>query len=163
MKQLIFSTLLSCLLSTASLAQQVINYPAEEPVFSISFPDEWTLTMEDESVSASSKDELANMELVVFEAEALDDAIKMAKEGLKEELKGIQFSDDPAKGKLNEIDVIFLNAKVTMEEVDFAVNCCVFTPKDSEESFMLFNIIPIEALEKHAKAITGILNSVKSK
>ena len=51
--------------------QQVINDPADEPIFSISFPDNWVLEIGDESVSASSKDELANMEQVVLEAGAL--------------------------------------------------------------------------------------------
>jgi hypothetical protein len=51
--------------------QQVINDLVDEPIFSISFPANWVLEIGDESVSASSKDELANMALVVLEAGAL--------------------------------------------------------------------------------------------
>ncbi|MFT6861843.1 MAG: hypothetical protein ACJAVK_000396 [Akkermansiaceae bacterium] len=50
--------------------QQVINDPADDPIFSISFPANWVLEIGAESVSASSKDELANTELVVLEAGA---------------------------------------------------------------------------------------------
>ena len=61
------------------------------------------------------------------------------------------------------MNVSFLNGQVTLEGVKMAVNCCVFAPKDADTFFMLFNIIPLEALEKHGEDIGKILNSVKGK
>ena len=154
--------LVSLLLAPLAGAEQTINYPAEKPFFSISFPDSWTVESGDESVSASSEDELANMELIALDAEELDAAIEIGKESLKEELKGIKFSE-VEKGELNGMNVIFLNGEVTLEGVKMAVNCCVFAPKKADTFFMLFNIIPLVALEKHGEDIGKILNSVKGK
>lgn len=155
--------LVSLILAPLAGAEQVINYPAEKPIFSISFPDDWTVEGDDESVSASSKDEMANMELIALDAAELDGAIEMGKESLKEELKGIKFSGEPEKGELNGMKVIFLNGQVTIEGIKMAVNCCVFAPKKADTFFMLFNIIPLEALEKHGEDISKIINSVKGK
>lgn len=124
------------------MAQQTINYPKDEPIFSITFPDEWEVEADD-SVSASSKDGEVNMELISLDAEALGDAIKLAKESLSEELKGIKWDGEPEKGELNGMNVTFLNAKVTIEEVEMAVNCAVFAPKGEDTFFMLFNIVPM--------------------
>lgn len=156
---------LASVLFTASAvaAETTVNYPAEDPIFSITFPDGWEVTGEDDAVSACSKDELANMELIVLEAEALGDAIDIAKEALAEEMEGIVFKGKPEKGELNGLNAAFLNAEVEIEEVKVAINCCVFAPKDAEEFFMLFNVIPFEALEDHGEDIGKILNSVKGK
>lgn len=150
------------IISPLASAEQTINYPEDEPIFSISFPDDWEVEAE-EGVSASSPDELVNMELIALEAEALDAAIDVAKESLAEELEGIKWNGEAEKGELNGMDVTFLNAKVTIEEVEMAVNCAVFAPKDKDTFFMLFNIIPIEALEAHGESVSKILNSVEAK
>lgn len=162
MKKII--TLASSLLFTSFLASadQTINYPADEPIFSIAFPDDWDVEAE-ESVSASSPDELVNMELIALEAEALDEAIDLAKESLAEELEGIKWDEKPEKGEMNGMDVTFLNAKVTIEDIEMAVNCAVFAPKGKDTFFMLFNIIPIESLEKHGESVSKILTSVTAK
>jgi len=144
-------------------AEQTITYPVEEPIFSISFPDDWDVSGDDESVSASSEDELVNMELIALEAEALKDAVKLAKEGLKEELEGLKFKGEPQKGELNGMDVIFLNAEVTIEDVKIAVNVCFFAPKKADTCFMLFNSVPTAVLEEHGEDISKIINSVKGK
>ncbi|HYF37759.1 MAG TPA: hypothetical protein VD994_20825, partial [Prosthecobacter sp.] len=107
-------------------ADQVIEYPAKDPIFSIAFPDSWKVETGD-SVSASSKDDLVNMELIALEADALDGAIDAAKESLEEEFKGIKFSA-PEKGELNGMNAVFLNANATLEDVKMAVNCCIFAP-----------------------------------
>jgi hypothetical protein len=151
------------LLAPLANADQTITYPEDEPIFSISFPDDWEVEGDEESVSASSKDELVNMELIALEAEALKDAVKMAKEALTEELEGLKFKDEPEKGEMNGMDVIFLNAEVTIEGIKMAVNVCLFAPKKADTCFMLFNIVPFEALEDHVEEISKIVNSVKVK
>ena len=144
-------------------AQQVINYPADEPIFSIEFPDDWAVEVGDESVSASSEDELVNMELLALDAEALEDAIDAAKESLEEEFEEIEWNGEPEKGEMNGMDVRFLNAKVKIEDVEMVVNCAVFAPKGKETFFMLFNMVPMESLKAHGEAISGVINSVEAK
>lgn len=143
-------------------AEQTINYPADEPIFSIGFPDDWKVKT-GESVSASSADQLVNMELIALEADELDEALDAAKQALAEEMEGIKWNGKPEKGEMNGMEVRFLNAKVTVEDVDMAVNCAVFVPKGKDTFFMLFNIVPMESLEKHGESIGKILNSVKAK
>jgi hypothetical protein len=143
-------------------AEQTINYPAEEPIFSIDFPDDWKVKAE-ESVSASSPDELVHMELIALEAEAKEEAMDLAKESLAEELKGIKWEGKPVSAEANGMDVTFLNGKVTLEEVEMAVSCVIFAPKGKDTFFMLFNVIPTVALEKHGESVGKILGSVKAK
>lgn len=162
MKPLLLLTTLFVTLAATSRADQTINYPEDKPIFSISFPDGWKVET-GESVSASSADELVNMELIALDAEALGEALELAKESLSEELKGIKWDGDAEKGELNGMSVAFLNANVTLEGVKMAVNCCVFAPKKADTFFMLFNIIPLEALEKHGEDVGKVINSVKGK
>lgn len=141
---------------------QTINYPADEPIFAITFPEKWKVEAE-ESVSASSPDEEVNMELIALEAEALDEALNLAKESLVEELEGIKWNGKPEKGELNGMAASFLNAKVKIEDIEFAVNCAVFAPEGADTFFMLFNMLPMESLEKHGEDVAKILNSVEAK
>ncbi|MBL9132265.1 MAG: hypothetical protein JNG86_13765 [Verrucomicrobiaceae bacterium] len=162
MKSTLLLTLsLMAWISTAS-ADQTINYPEDKPIFSISFPDGWKVET-GESVSASSADDLVNMELIALDAEEAATAMADARKSLEEELKGIKWLADPEKGEINGIQVTFLNGNVTLEGVKMAVNCAVFAPKKEETFFMLFNIIPLEALKDHGKDLDKILNSVKGK
>lgn len=144
-------------------ADQTINYPEKDPIFSISFPDGWKVEEADQSVSAASADELVNMELIALEADALEGAVADAKESLKEEFKGLKFTGEPEKGELNGMHVVFINAQATVEEVKMAVNCCIFEPKGEDTFFMLFNVVPMEVLKDHGEDISKILNSIKGK
>ncbi|MDZ4401355.1 hypothetical protein [Prosthecobacter sp.] len=161
------ASLLLCLtvlaLTPLANADQVINYPAEKPIFSIAFPDGWKVETDDQSVSASSADELVNMELIALDADEAASAIDDAKEGLEEELKGIKWLAEPEKGEINGIGVTFLNGNVTVEGVKMAVNCAVFAPKKTDKFFMLFNIIPLESLKQHGDDVSKVLNSIKGK
>jgi hypothetical protein len=162
MKNTLRTLLALCLTLPAAFAEQVINYPEDKPIFSISFPDDWKIKA-GESLSASSKDELVNMELIALEAEALDGALDIAKESLSEEMKGIKWDDEVSEGELNGVNAKFLNGKVTIEDVKMAINCAIFAPKGQKEFFMLFNIIPMEALEQHGEDVSKILNSIEGK
>lgn len=161
--KLIAPLLSLALLVTSASADQTFNYPEKSPIFSISFPDAWKVEAEADSLSASSADELVNMQLLALEAEGLDGAVDTAKESLKEELKGIKFDGEPEKGELNGMHVTFVNGQVTLEGVKMAVNCAVFAPKKAGTFFMLFNIIPLEVLKEHGEDVSKILNSVKGR
>ena len=163
MKNLLLSVLAALLMAPFAGAEQTINYPDKDPIFSISFPDAWKVETGEQNVSASSPDSLVNMELIALEAEALDGAIDMAKEALAEQLKGLEWSGEPEKGELNGMHVTFLNGQVVIEEVKMAVNCMVFAPKDADTFFMLFNIVPMEALKEHGEDVSKVINSIKGK
>lgn len=160
---LLFSLLVFVLPAAARAEDQVFNYPAEKPVFSIAFPEKWKIETGDQSISASSPDELVNMEVMALDADEAANAIAGAKEGLEEELKGIKWLGEPEQGELNGFKVTFLNGNVTLEGVKMAVNCAVFAPKAGDTFFMLFNVIPLESLKQHGDEVSKVLNSIKSK
>lgn len=162
MKTSLLCCLLALVLTPALAEDQVFNYPAKKPIFSIAFPESWKIELGDGSLSASSPDDLVNMELAALDAEELATAIDDAKEGLEEELKGIKWAE-PEKGELNGFNVTFLNGQVAVEGVKMAVNCAVFAPKAGETFFMLFNVIPLESLKKHGDDVSKVLNSIKGK
>ncbi len=159
---LLFSFLVLAL-SPALRADQVFNYPDKKPIFSISFPDAWKIETGDQSLSASSADELVNMELMALDADEAATALTDAKESLEEELKGIQWLGEPEKGELNGLKATVLNGNVSLEGVKMAVNCFVFAPKDGETFFMLFNVVPLESLKAHGEEIKKVVESIKGK
>ncbi len=163
MKTSLLFSFLVLALSPVLRADQVFNYPSEKPIFSIAFPDAWKIETGDQSLSASSADELVNMELMALDADEAASAIDDAKEGLEEELKGIKWLGEPEKGELNGFKVTFLNGNVAIEGVKMAVNCAVFAPKAGDTFFMLFNIVPVESLKEHGDDVSKVLNSIKGK
>lgn len=163
MKFALLGCLLALVLVPAARADQVFNYPAEKPIFSIAFPNAWKIEPGDGSLSASSADELVNMELMALDAAEAASAISDAKEGLEEELKGIEWLGEPEKGELNGFKVTFLNGNVTLEGVKMAVNCAVFAPKSGGTFFMLFNVVPLESLKQHGDEIEKVLKSIQGK
>lgn len=144
-------------------AQQEINYPADKPIFSITFPEDWEVEAADDSVSASSEEGVVNMELLALDADALEAAIEAAKESLAEEFEELEWNGEPQKGEMNGMDVRILNAKVKVEDEEMAVNCAVFAPKGKATFFMLFNIVPMKALKEQGEVISGIISSVAAK
>ena len=58
------------------------------PTSSLAFPDAWNIETGDQSLSASSMDELVNMELMALDAAEAASDIEDAKEDLEEEIKG---------------------------------------------------------------------------
>ncbi len=129
-------------------------------MFSITFPDDWKVEAGD-SVSASSADELANIEVLTLDESEAGTAIDDAKDALSEQFEGLKWQGDPTEGELNGMPVTFLTGKFSVEGIKMSVNCAIFTPKKKKTYFMFFNFIPENAEEKHAEALTGILNSIK--
>lgn len=163
MKTSLIFSLIAFVLAPALRADQVFNYPSEKPIFSIAFPDAWKIETGDQSLSASSADELVNMELMALDAEEAASALDDAKESLEEELKGIKWLGEPEKGELNGLKATFLNGNVTLEGVKMAVNCAVFAPKAGDTFFMLFNVVPLESLKEHGDDIEKVLKSITGK
>ena len=163
MKISLLFTFLVLALSPALRADQVFNYPAKMPVFSIAFPDAWKIETGDQSLSASSADELVNMELMALDGDEAATALTDAKESLEEELKGIQWLGEPEKGDLNGLKATVLNGNVSLEGVKMAVNCFVFAPKAGDTFFMLFNVVPLQSLKEHGEEIKKVVDSIKGK
>ncbi|MDI1314643.1 hypothetical protein [Prosthecobacter sp.] len=163
MKTSLLCCLLALVLTPALCEDQVFNYPEKKPIFSITFPETWKIETGDGSLSASSKDELVNMELMALDADEAATALDDAKESLEEELKGIKWDGEPEKGELKNFNVTVLNGSVSLEGVKMAVNCLVFAPKEGQTFFMLFNVVPFQSLKEHGDEISKVVDSIKGK
>lgn len=150
--------------STFAIADQVYNYPADEPIFSIAFPDKWKVdTEEEQSLSAAPEDELAAAELIALDAKDAVNALKEAQEGLKEEFENLKI-DKTQKGEVNGLKISLFNATSVDEDgIKITINCALFVPPKGETYFMLFFVSTPEAMKKHGEDINKILQSVKAK
>ncbi len=162
MKKLAIIALIAC--GSFANAQQVFEYPADEPTFAITFPEGWTVESEDgESLSGAPEDGLVAVELVALEADEADGAIAEAKNAFAELYEDLKV-DEVQEGELGNMKVKLFNAKGTDEEGDKSnINCALFSPKGGTTYFMLFFVGSPEGSEKHAEALTGILQSMESK
>lgn len=142
-------------------AEKTFDYPADEPYFSVTFPDDWNVDGEDQSLSASPEDETVAVELMALDAEEFDAAIDEAAKALAEEFGELEWTD-PQEAKVNGMDVVLANAKGELEGETVHVNCCFFAPEKAETMFMLFFFAPSVALEKHGEALNSILQSITS-
>ena len=62
---------LSVLLPWSVQAAQTFNYPSDEPVFSIAFPDSWKTEVEDDELTAKTPDEAIEINLWALDNEDL--------------------------------------------------------------------------------------------
>ncbi len=164
MKKTFLPLIVAVIGSTFASADQVYNYPADEPIFSIAFPDKWQVDAEDEqSLSAAPEDELAAAELIALDAKDAADAIKEAQQGLREEFKNLKI-DPTQNGEVNGLKISLFNAtNVDEEGTKIIINCALFVPPKGETYFMLFFVSTPESVQKHGKDINSILQSVKAK
>ena len=117
------------------------THPADEPIFSIAFPD-------DRSVD--------------HEADEAVGALAGAKAALKEEFEGFEVDEIP-KGELNGLNVSLFNASAgNDEDGKFTMNCALFVPEEGGTCFLLLFIACKEGLEKHGYALNAILNPMKA-
>lgn len=144
-------------------AEQRFTYPADEPVFSIAFPDDWEIDDEDEqAISAAPEDELVAAELIALEADEAKAALAEAKAALKEEFEGLEI-DEVQNGEVNGLGISLFNASAEVEDAGkFTMNCALFTADEGETYFMLLFIASAEGLKEHGDSLNAILQSIKA-
>jgi hypothetical protein len=161
-----FTLILSLALLSSSIfgsAEQVFTYPAEEPVFSIAFPDDWDVDDEDEqALSVFPDDELVSVELFALEADEAEGALKEVKAALADEFEEFK-ADKAQEGEVNNLKIKLFNANGKDEDGnEYTLNCALLTPgEDADTYFVLIFVASPEGLKKHGDALNGILHSLK--
>lgn len=161
------TTLIACLglLSaiTASLAEEVVKYPKEKPVFSVTLPDGWAATFEDDVLYASPEDD----DTVVLELSPLTStkkegakAIKEMKDSAEETFKNVKY-DEMQEGGAEGLGLYLFNAKGEDEEGKANLNLIMVTNGDDDRLFMLFVASPVDVDEEIGKEIGALLASLK--
>lgn len=160
MKKLILSLAALAALAIPAFAKEY-KLPKEDSVFSIKFPDKWTVTYEDESVDALSPDEAVEIYAQTDDAETIEDSVTASIKYLDEQ--GVKLKLDTQKetdGEHNGMKTGSLVWKGTDKDGDCTVSL-VFIQVTEETTITLIYWATDEMVKKHEKDINGVLESMK--
>ena len=161
MKKLILSLATLTALAIPLIAKEY-KLPKEEPIFSITFPDKWTVTYEDESVDALSPDEAVEIYAQTDDADTIEDSVKSSIEYL--EGQGVKLKVDTQKeteGEHNGMKLSTIGWKGTDKDGDCTVSL-VFIQVTDDTAMTLIYWATDEMVKKHEKDINEVLESMKS-
>ena len=164
MKKLpIFLTVVVLLLSTNFLLADEYSYPGENPVFSITFPDNWNVETDEELLHATPKDESLYLGLwALADVEDIDAALDVIDEIVAEFVDDLE-TDEPDDMEINGIEITFIDGVGVDEEGEqVEVSVALFSP-DDETVFVIFYFGYPETTKKHEKALVKILESITAK
>jgi hypothetical protein len=164
MKKLpVFLTVIVLLLSTNLLLADEYTYPGENPVFSITFPDDWKVETDEELLHATPNDETLYLGLwALADAENIDAALDEIDDIVAEFVDDIE-TDEPDVMEINGIEITFIDGVGVDEEGEqVEASVALFSP-DEKTVFVLFYFGYPETTEQHEKALVKILESIKAK
>ena len=164
MKRLpVFLMVVVLLLSTNFLFADEYSYPGENPVFSITFPDDWKVETDEELLHATPKDETLYLGLwALADVENIDAAMDAIDEVVAEFVDDVE-TDEADEMEINGIEITFVDGVGKDEEGEqVEVSVALFSP-DDETVFVLFYFGYPETTKQHEKALVKILESIKAK
>lgn len=153
-------------------AEIVYTYPADAPIFSIAFPDDWTVELDQEDqrgMFALSPDELIEFDIWPLDEEAvaenpeaaLDQAIEEASQLVAENVTDFQ-AGEPTTFEVNGIKFVEVagTAKYVEDGSDINVSMLLFSPDGTTDFMMIYWGTP-EGEKTHEKALKAIVQSIK--
>jgi hypothetical protein len=151
------------LFSAAAIADgggNTIIYPEKNPVFSVTFPDEWKTETEEDIVHAYPADESIYLGIWALEdAENLDAALDAVDEAVASLVKNLKV-DDPETMTVNEIEFMTCDGTGIDNEGDKVnVSVALFSP-DGKQIFILLYYGTPEAEDAHEDELIGIVKSI---
>ncbi|WP_367873782.1 hypothetical protein [Luteolibacter sp. Populi] len=160
MKKILFALGFSGLL-LAPLFAEDYKIPKKDSVFSISFPEKWTVTHGDESVDAVTSDNAIQLYAQTDDADTLEESVTWAIDYLtKASVKIDADSQKDNEGKINGMKVGGLNWDGTDEDGACRVSLS-FIELSDEKVITLLYWGSSAAEKEHAKELESILNSMK--
>jgi len=161
MKKLILSLAALSVLAIPLIAREY-KLPKEDSIFSITFPDTWTVTYEDESVDALSPDEAVEIYAQTDDANTIEDSVKSSIEYLEEQ--GVKLKPDTQKetdGEHNGMKLATIGWKGTDQDGDCTVSL-IFIQVTDDTAMTLIYWATDEMVKTHEKDISAVLESMKS-
>lgn len=143
---------------TAS-AQQTFEYPAENPIFSITYPEGWDVEPSSDTISASVGDGAVSTVLMAVEGNNIESAIDGAQAGIEEIFPTVKMDDEVQQATLNNLEAILINGVGENDEAKVNFTCAIFTP-DGETFFMLFLFSPDGIGDEYVEQINSLLKSI---
>ena len=159
-KTLLFLSALAAI--ALPLTAKEYKLPKEDSIFSISFPDKWEVTYEDESVDALSPDKAVEIYAQTDDAETIEDSVKETIKYLDEQ--GVKLKPDTqseTEGEHNGMKLSTIGWKGTDEDGDCTVSL-VFIQVTDDIAISLVYWATDDMVKKHQKDIEGVLDSMKS-
>lgn len=172
--------LLSALLLTTGTAlwAETYEYPSGDPVFQISFPDNWKTEVQEGSIitAQTPDDAIFNMIWMLPEGVSQQDALNAIDEQIKSSIKDITFGK-PSIEKVNGLALLAIDgtAKTVEGEAPITVSVVFFKPegsqnfktgndffvKDGRADFVWLYFGATDLESKWQKDIEGIVQSIK--
>lgn len=141
----------------ASLAEELTHKEAQVKLWA---PDDWEQEQEDDTLTITSPDEDIAVIFSIFESDDLEAAVDGLAEGLDEFIEDAELMGDPAKGDINGMPTVAIDAKGTVDGEDvYASILLVNTPAD--KLLICLAIGEKEAVEADAKTIQKIFKGMK--
>ena len=162
-KKLLFVIILTTLFLTIPFAQaKTVTYPANDPIFSINFPDDWNLEAEDDQLHATPEDESIYVGLWAMNGvENLEEALDALVEELDDIVQEVEI-EDPEEMEINDISFVFIDGTGVMEDdTDVELSIAIFSP-DGETFFINLFFGTPEMVEEHSDELEAILGSVEA-
>ncbi len=160
----ILALFMAALLMTNLFAEETYVYPNQEnPVLSISFPDEWKVEPEENILHATPKDESIYVALwALDDVENLEAALESV-DKLVSPMIDEFLADEPEKVEFNNILYYFIEGSGKDNDgEDVNASVAIFTP-DGETVCLIITYGTPEADEEHEEDFMNIIKSIKGK
>lgn len=135
------------------------KYPHNDSGVVVDIPNNWNVSGDEHSLSASSKDDLAHMHFIVMPADSMEAALNSLDAELGKVVQGLTHGE-AEQINLNGMQAVSVDGKGTVEGHGVEVGVMVIkTPKD--KVLMVFGLIADQGAKKHHRTLVKILKSLK--
>ena len=165
MKRFFLTALVTSLMLMTTLSfAKTFEYPGQDPIFAITFPDDWNIDVDEELLNAMPADSSIYLGLWAMDGvENLEAAFEALDESFADLITDVE-CDDPEAIEINDIQIITIDGKgkTTDGAVDIVLSVALFSP-DDETIFVVLAFGTPEAEKKHSEALGSIVNSIQAK
>jgi hypothetical protein len=134
--------------------------PSDEPVATITVPDDWKTDEIDGGIEATSSDGEVYLAIEATDSDSIKESVSEAVKYLKR--KGVTVTDSSMKqedGKLGEMDVVDISWDGKDEDGPAKISLTIVAVTKTEGLLVIFWASPTGA-KKHAEALTAIAKSI---
>ena len=158
----IAAAIIGLFLNIHSVEAETFSYPAESPVFSITFPDNWKIETEEDLLHAAPADESIYVGLWAMEGiENIENALEALDKEIEDIIQDIE-AGEPMETEINGIPFIIIEGRGKIEDdisVDLSVS--VFST-DGETFFIGLYFGTPDMIKKHSVELKAAIQSVKA-
>lgn len=147
--------------TTFSQAGTKYVFPAEDPIFSIVFPDNWKIEPDEEMLHAAPADESLYLGLWALDVEDVEEATAALDEITADIVKNIKVTSTDTL-EVNDITIFLVEANGDDEDGDTINVSAFFFSPDGETVFITFSYGTPEAEKIHEKELYSILESISA-